>query len=1557
MTAAPHSHHVAVVGLACRLPGAANAGEFWHNLRGGVESIAYFEDDELMRSGVPVETRQRSDYVPAKAVLEGVDLFDAGYFGLTPREAELMDPQHRLFLECAHEALENSGYDFHDRDARVGVYGGCAASTWFLTNILSRPDVLHAAGALPLRLGNGTDFLASQVSYRLNLRGPSVTVQSACSTALVAVHLACQALLDGECDMAMAGGVAVSFPVRAGYLFQEGGIWSPDGHCRPFDASGHGTVEGNGAGVVVLKRVRDAIADGDPIRAVIRGSAVNNDGAFKAGYAAPSIDAQSRVVLEALAMAEVHPDTIGYVEAHGSGTALGDPIEVRALTQAFRPFTERQGFCWLGSVKSNIGHLDNAAGIASLIKTILALEHGEIPQTLHFTAPNPQLALESSPFAVNNRLVEWTRGKTPRRAGVSSLGIGGTNVHVVLEEAPAPASAPPDDPAEYHVLTVSARTPEALDVVASRIAEHLAAHPAIGLANVSYTLTMGRRQLGRRRAVVAATCREAEEALRRSPGQSVDAVRDRPVAFLFPGLGDQGDGVAAGLYRSEPGFRARLDHCADVLKPLLGVDIRESLFASSATGADRSAGSQSDRMKRWFERAEPSTDDPLAHTLIAQPALFAIEHSLTGLLADWRIEPAAMIGYSLGEYVAACVAGVLSLEDALSLVATRARLIASLSRGGMLAVPLSRDEVADLIDEPLSIAVSASPAMTVVGGAAHAIGELEARLADRGVASLRLSATHAFHSAMMDPVVEPFQHEVKKITLRLPRIPYVSNVSGDWISAADATDPGYWARHLRQTVRFADGLEKILAMADVALLEVGPGQALTTLVRQHPLARRGLPVLPAMRDRHDQIADGRQLRVTLGRLWESGVNVRWEGYWKERPRHRVALPSYPFERTRCWIEPGSNAARDGSSGSDQARADIADWFYVPAWHQAPMPVRSSEGPQRWLVFEDDTAVGARLGDALRARGHQVIAATPAADWRQVSEDRFEIHPARGSDYAMLLRAASPDRVVHLWSLTAAGAEPWDSDRGFKSLLCLAQAMGEHGRNAPRRIDVVSSHVHDVDGQDRVDPRKGTILGPVKVIPQEYAGVTCRSIDLGGVMDENRDRVCESLTREVLSDAPEQFVSWRGRRRLSQRWVPVRIDRPLAVPARLRDEGVYLIAGGLEPTGLAVAEHLSRRVRARLVLTGPASFPPRDKWERWLQSHDDLDRIARSIRRLRALELSTRDLLIRTADIFDARAMRDVVTDACARFGRIDGVVHAAGPAGAGLIQLKTSEATEAVMAPKLVGAPLLRELTADLKLDFVLLFSSLTAVAGGVGQVDTCAAGAFLGAFASRASAGDGGFTATIDWCPFEWDAWTLPTFPGRGTEPSLTSALQTSAIGAAAVADVFDRVLAAGLPRVAVSPFDLGRVLEQTDAMTTARLVESISAPRDSHARPRLAVAYQEARTATERTVAGVWAESFGLETVGVNDGFFDLAGNSLLAIQIVTRLRTALGVDLSIAALFESPTVAGLAEHIDRLLNAGELEALLDEIEKLSPEDVEARLADDDGPREGPSPGSESR
>lgn len=876
---------IAIIGVHGRFPGADSIDAFWENLVAGKESISTFSDAELAAAGLnPSQLREGGTYVPARGVLAGADMFDAGFFGIQPKEAEVMDPQHRVFLEACWEALEKSGYASGRGAGAVGLYAGASNNTYYMHALHGRPDLRDLVGADQVMLGNEKDYLATRVAYKLGLRGPAISLNTACSSSLVSVCLAQQALLTFQCDLAVAGGVSILVPQQRGYYFQDGSIGSPDGHTRTFDARAGGVVPGNGVTLVVLKRLEDAIADGDRIYAVIKGAALNNDGSQRAGFGAPGIEGQSEVISLAQDIAGFEPDTLSYIEAHGTATPIGDPIEITALTKAFRRGTKRKQFCAIGSVKTNIGHLDAAAGTAGLIKTALSLYHQQLPPSLHFSEPNPKLDLENSPFFVNATLRAWEPPPgQPRRAGVSSFGIGGTNCHVVVEEAPP---LPPGNPGRpRQILLLSAKSPEALDQAGRQLAAHMRSHPDVNLADAAFTLQLGRVEFPERRAIVADSVPESIAALESHDSPQVvsgrAAAQPPSVVFLFPGQGAQYPGMGRELYLQEPVFAEVVDAGAEVLKPLLGLDIRNLLFAE---GPDRA-----------------EAEVALRQTRLTQPSLFLIEIAFARLWQSWGVQPTAMIGHSVGEYVAACLAGVLTMDDALQLVARRAELVQAQPPGTMLAVRLPEAELTDLLPPGLEIAAVNAPGSCVASGPEDAITALELILADKQVAAKRLATSHAFHSPMMEPVVAPFTDLLRRTRLQAPTLPYVSNVSGRWITPEEATSPEYWAGHVRQAVRFNDGLSLLLNEATTVLIECGPSQTLSQLARQHPARTRRHIIAPSLGSAKG--SESVQIRQALASAWVAGVKVDWKAFQGPAPRRRIELPTYPFQRHRFWPEP------------------------------------------------------------------------------------------------------------------------------------------------------------------------------------------------------------------------------------------------------------------------------------------------------------------------------------------------------------------------------------------------------------------------------------------------------------------------------------------------------------------------------------------------------------------------------------------------------------------------------------------------------------------------------
>ncbi|MET9827945.1 beta-ketoacyl synthase N-terminal-like domain-containing protein [Streptomyces sp. NPDC006385] len=1523
---------VAVIGMSCRLPGARDLGEFWDLLVSGREGLTRFTPEELADAGV--EARDDQAFVPVAGALGGPGEFDAEFFGLTPAEAEVTDPQHRLFLECAWQALEHSGYVPGRMPPRAAVFAG-AANTGYRYERAVRRGAGTAGQPLQVAVGNDTDMLALRVAYKLGLTGPGITVQSACSSSLVAVHLACQSLLTRESDLALAGGAAVRFLEPSGYRWEEGGILSRDGHCRPFDARADGTVPGDGAGVVVLKRLEDALADGDHIHAVIRGSAVNNDGADKMGITAPSAAGQTAVVAEALEVAGVDPATVDYVEAHGTGTPLGDPIEVRALAEAFGDRTGAEP-CLLGAVKSNIGHLDAAAGVAGLIKTVLALAHRVIPPTLHFTAAHPETGLDKGPFQVCARRVPWPATGHRARAGVSSFGFGGTNAHVVLEAAPElPERTGAADEERWHILPLSARTPQALDAATTALADHLRAHPETALEDVAHTLRTGRAEFAHRRTVVCRDLPGAVAALT-SPGRGqapADAATGRRrTAFLLPGQASQYPGMGAQLYQREPAFRAALDECADLLRPHTGWDVREIAFAPD--GAER-----------------------LARTEYTQPAVFAVDYAMCRLLADHGVRPDAMLGHSLGELVAACLADVFTLADALRVVAVRSRLMQALPTGAMLAVPLGEAELREALGELGTLAAVNAPGACVVAATDQEAARVTEVLKSRGVAPVRLPTSHPFHSPVMDPVLDKIAEAVAEARPRAPRIPFVSNVTGTWITAEQATDPHYWATHARRPVLFSAGLATLLA-DDPVLLEAGPGSALAGLARAQRTPDGRPPALATTmrRSRTEEIPEGRAFAEGLAGLWRQGADVDRSAPDESRPKHRVPLPTYPFER-RTHLLPPPGPAADAAGGG---RLPENRWHHLPVWRQSP-PAPSAAAPEPWdcLVFEDDRGVGARLTEALRGAGHTVTAVRAGTGYERARDGGHLIDPRDAEHIGRLigeLRAEGrrPTRVVHAWSITAAEdrgvVERWEGalDRGYLSVVQLAQALTGTGEAEPVQVDVLTDQLWDVCGEDVRAPERAAVLGAVTVLPQELPTLKCRAVDVilptdDPTHDAAWHRLTAHLLTELAAEPSTDLVALRGGRRWVRTFAPEPAD-PVEAP---QVSGV-LITGASGEAGLAFAEQLAAGTGSRLFLVTEPDFPhpPQDSAD--LTAYDDRVR-ARAGRLAALLDAHPGRIGIHTADLSDPARAAGAVDAARAHLGTVDGVVHALDVRGSGLAALKTREQLAPALTARARSVLLLDELLHDEPLRMNLLVSSTTGIVGGFGQLENCAAGAFLDAFAHARTAA-GRPTTAVDWGQWAWDDWLEQHAAGN---PELAAQLRRFREDAGIPADrgvaAAWPALAAGHPQTVVSATDFQDVLAGRATLTTtayARENDGLRAAPDDDWDPGLLWPDDD----IARTIAQVLHEVLGVTGFGPDDDFFGLGGNSLFAIQVIGRLREKFG-DLSMSAIFEAPTVRELAEVIRASgprsldeLTPEELEALLAEIESLTPEEAEARLQGED-------------
>jgi amino acid adenylation domain-containing protein len=1475
----------AIVGMACRFPGANTIEEFWKNLKGGIESIIDLSDEELRAAGVSDELLASPLYIKRGAIVANTDLFDARFFDISAREAELIDPQQRLFLECAWEALENAGYTSQNYPGKIGVYAGTGPNTYLL-NLLNDANSLYNKDAAAVLFANGTDFMATRVSYKMNLTGPSLTLQTACSTSLVAIHMACRALLNNECDMAMAGGITIRNPQNIGEIFQEGSILSPDGHCRAFDERAQGTVRGNGGAIVVIKRLEDAQRDGDHIRAVILGSAINNDGSSKVSYTAPSIIGQREVTRQVLREAGVSAESISYVEAHGTSTSLGDPIEVSALTQAYRVDTEKTRFCALGSVKSNIGHADVGAGVAGMIKTVLALEHKLIPPTLHFERPNPKIDFEHSPFYVNNKLIEWQAGNGPRRAGVSSFGIGGTNAHVIVEEAPADDSITACRP--WQLAPLSAKTPTALEAATANLESYLEANTSVNFANVAHTLQVGRATFDHRSFLVAESVADATRVIKARQTtplpRSAVSREARRIAFLFPGQGSQYINMGKHLYAHEPLFRELVDQCSELLRPNLQLDLRSVLYPAPD-------------QHHWAETE-------LRETRTTQPALFVIEYALARIWMSWGIQPESMLGHSIGEYVAACLSGVFTLEDALNLVAVRGRLMHSCARGGMLAVAGSEEEIQRYMKSGLELAAMNGARSCVLTGPLEALELAEKELLQQQVVHRRLQSSHAFHSAMMEPIIGQFTAEVQKVRLNAPRIPYLSNLTGNWITGEQATDPAYWGKQLRGTVQFARGIRNLCDGGERLVLEVGPGHTNITAVRQ-TMAKHELPVmLTSLPNSNAGESDVKHVLTSLGHLWLHGANVDWNAFASSEKRRRIPLPTYPFERRRFWVDaPSSRHSRPDSS-----RRKLDEWLYLPSWKETARiysnPGTAVTGSTAVLIFADEMGVAQKLAGRLEEKGYNTIIVIVGQEFGRVDHRTYTIRPSESVDYHVLFsvlkeEGKSPKKIIHLWNTVNHGSLEQELDFAFYSPLYLIQAAAENPDIAPVGCMIVSTGLHEITGNESLSPGKSTLLGLCKTVPRELPGIICKSVDIelpakGSLIEHS---LFDQLLAEAESMDQQLVVSYRGARR----WIQIFEQSPLPADGRdlVRESGVYLITGGLSGAGFQFAEWLASDFRASVVLIDNCPFPLREHWDTWVKTHDN-DAIVNQIDRIRSWEQNGARVLISNAEVTDHTQVVELCEQVRERWGKINGVIHAANVPDKGSIKSKTRTNLAAIIGPKVHGTLALSEALSGEQLDFMVLCSSLNSVVGEADQVDDAAANAFLGSFARSQFFRSRCFTLSIN-----WDIWEQP-------DANTSSAVQASrAIKPQEGIEVLRRLLRIKPgPQAIICTRDLAVVsqLKQTGTeQEAAGEVEHI------YERPNLDRPVAPPTNATESQLVRVWTEVLGVSPIGIHDDFFELGGDSLIGLKMTARMRD-LSLNITIEQLFRNRTVQELAAVVEQ-------------------------------------------
>lgn len=1325
---------IAVIGLSCQFPKATNATAFWQGLLAGYDGVTRIASERAIQSGVKESEAQSGEYVLAKGVLEGAEEFDAEFFSMSPREAEITDPQQRLFLEACWQALDDAGYPPDGKPQNIGVFGGSNFDSYLLLKAQTAFDLRREGLPFDFRIGNDKDYLTTRVSYRLNLTGPSLAVQSACSTSLSALHIACRSLLVGECEIALAGAVSVKFPLHAGHRYQPGGMYPQDGLCRPFDARGEGPPDGDGVAVLALRPLAAAERDGDNILAVILGTALNNDGAARVGFTAPGVPGQKGVINAALTAAGVAPESIDFIETHGTATPLGDAIELAALAAAY---PEKDAGYLIGSVKSNIGHLNVASGMAGLVKTVLSLKHAVIPPTINHTEANTHLPLGGQRFQVATEVQPWPAGSTPRRAAVSSFGIGSTNAHVILEayDPPAPAQAN----AAPQLVVLSARTPASLAEMAEALADFAETTDGVRLDDIARSTQMGRARFPLRLAVAADTPQALARGLRacNAPGRREDAARDsmQGLVFVFPGLGEHYPGMARELYEGEPHFREVFQGCLDLLEEDLSAELLSALFPAAESPA------VADPFKAMLAGARRAAEQPLDRVDLAHLSLFVLEYALARTLMGFGLNPVAMVGYSIGEYVAACLAGVMSLADALRLVTARAGLIRGLGRGAMLAISASEEELRPRLPDGVHVGAVNGPLMTVVSGRSQDVDAFSETLEKEGLVS-RPTASYPFHSKLMDAIVPDLERLYSDVSLKAPKIPIASTVTGRWMSPEDATDPHYWSQHLSRPVLFSEALRTVAGLeSPVRFVEVGPGNSLCNVVRQNLDELHGEPIA-AMRHRYEEINDRVMLLSAVGAAWAGGIEPDWRRLSGATGR-RISLPGYRFDRAHYALPISEGRQTDPERG---ARLSSAEWGFVSTWSRSrPLPSRvgSREGV-RVLVFDTPDGTTAEVARRMVDDAADLCLVTDGDGFAE-ADGRFTIDMTRETDHQLLFaslacRGFHPTHIL-VGPLTGGDFATLRHDdppsrlaRRLKAVVHLLQAHGVKMNSAAELI-LFTRGGQAVLGTEDLDPLEAMLWGLEKTVSQEFSNIQCRCIDLLDGMEDLSDALAAECLRAGGS------VALRGRYVWEPGLSPLP-DHDAGNPSPVREGGTYVIAGGLGHIGLTIAEALAATAPIRLVLLN-----------RSLDVRADLDASLRhqpAARRVGELEAAGAEVVLMRCDIGDYGVLHDGLTRLRHSYGRIDGIVNAAGVGGGAPLALRGDEAIDQVLAPKVLGSINLDRASAEDDLDFMLVCSSISALCGGMGLGDHAAANAFLDTFCQWRSRARRGMTISVN-----WDYWS----------------------------------------------------------------------------------------------------------------------------------------------------------------------------------------------------------
>ncbi|MCX6318741.1 MAG: SDR family NAD(P)-dependent oxidoreductase [Bacteroidetes bacterium] len=1482
---------IAVIGMSGQFPGSDNPAEFWSNLREGRESVTVFSDEELRAAGVPEPLINSDTFVKACAVMkaESKNTFDYNFFGYGHDEAKYMDPQIRLFHEHCWKALEDAGYAADTEKKRIALFAGASKNyNWKMYVYSKSADI--SMDPFYLDMISSPSFISTLVSYKMNLDGPSMFVDTACSTSLAAIGLACKSLWFGEARMALAGGSSVSTQKSRGYIYQEGMINSADGHCRAFDKDASGTVGGEGVGVVVLKKLTDALKDRDHIYCVIKSISVNNDGHRKVGYTAPSVKGQADCIKMAQRLAGINPADIRFVETHGTGTRLGDPVEIRALTEAFGIKGNPQT-CAIGAVKTNIGHLDSAAGVAGFMKAALSLYHNQIPPSLNYTAPNPEINFDEGPFYVNTQLKNIIKsGDKPVRAAVSSFGIGGTNVHAILESPPV--AEPGDKGRTYSLITVSAKTEASLEAYLQKLVTHVKQTGDLNTADMAYSLQTGRKQFAYRKSFVVSGIEELL-LLANEPGFFSNIVRSadrKPLPVLMcSGAGSQYPNMGRGLYQSEKVFRENMDRGFSLLRNLTGEDYLSIMMPDDA-------------------------DDVRINQMIhTQPAIFLFGYSLARLILSWGIQPSFLIGHSIGEYVAACIAGIFSFEDALQLVVKRGQLMHTMGAGAMVSVSINESDARNFTNDKITLAAINGPEQVVFSGDESSVEALMEQLSNADISFVKLYASQAGHSVMIDKILDEYELCLKKATINRPIIPVVSNLTGEIIDTNSLLNPEYWLRHMRETVQFSAGITKLLSLGkELVFIEAGGGHSLTTLVLQHKgehLRPKAVNLIRHATRESDH--DQQYLLSRTGDLWNMGLTIDWTAFYEGERRYRVPLPGYCFEKNILPTEVDpfeSGLLRSGFTNAG-ASNELSNWIYYPVWKTLPtaaLPHNEEKG--NYLFFSNDTAFDEKLKASLMANGVRVTEVICGTEYKDDGQDVFTINPVEPSQFERLFtqlkrQGTSFAQVIYAWGINAKGdalrleENNREVNLVFLSMVHIIKIILRDELAGNLRVTILTDSLYRITGHEKIRAEQSLLLGLFNTMPRECA-VSSRIIDLELLPAHEAD--IRLLAEELKRTSKEPVLAIRNRQRWKMELEKNESDlRGLSSP--VKHKGTYLITGGLGNLGMVLSEWLIRNYKARLIITGRKELP-------YENPKPDPAHLSAMVR-LKRLQALSSDIIYISADVADLNSLTVAVDQMYKQVDKIDGIINLAGNIDLNqfeLIEDITAVNVFSVWAPKVIGIRNLFSLFNDRNLDFVWNSSSLASILGGLGYSAYASANAFIDSFTMA--------------LPEKYSGWKSA---GLGemlfSEEEINNEIPLRRIGMVPeeITTFFEWSLSLEYcPHVFESASDLVERYRNTytPAQATQAVLENNTSMVKAE-RPQMQVDYAEPESPTEVTIAAMVADFFALEKVGVDDNFFELGGDSLKAMILLKRLKKEFGVNIPLKTFFSLQNIRQIAAEIDEI------------------------------------------